>query len=89
VESAVKLCCLLDCDGLAVGCSEGICGSEIFHHPLAEVTEVWRDVLSYTGAQFRVVSFALGKDTPLNRNCTTGFLTEAFSTAKTVQLEHT
>jgi len=77
VESAIKVCCLLDCDGIAVGCAEGVCGSELYGHPLAEVTEVWRDVLSQMAAQFRVVSFALGKDTPSNRRCTTGFLAEA------------
>merc|ERR1719379_1513093 len=32
VEAALKACSLLDCDGLVVGCAEGICGSEIFGH---------------------------------------------------------
>lgn len=76
VEAAIKACCLLDCDGLVVGCAEGICGSEIFGHPMAEVVQVWRDVLDKAGSQFRVIVFALGKDTPMNRRCTTGFLTE-------------
>lgn len=76
VEAAIKACCLLDCDGLVVGCAEGICGSEIFGHPMAEVVQIWRDVLNKAGSQFRVIVFALGKDTPMNRRCTTGFLAE-------------
>lgn len=76
VEAVVKACCLLDCDGLVVGCAEGICGSELFGHPMAEVAQVWREVLEKAGSHFRVIVFALGKDTPLNRSCTTGFLAE-------------
>jgi len=76
VEAVVKACCLLDCDGLVVGCAEGICGSELFGHPMAEVVQLWRDVLDKAASHFRVVAFALGKDTPLNRKCTTGFLAE-------------
>jgi len=41
---------------------------------MAEVVQVWREVLDKMSAQFRVIVFALGKDTPMNRRCTTGFL---------------
>jgi len=83
VEAAIKAGCLLDCDGLVIGCAEGICGSEVFGHPMTEVVQVWRDVLESTSAQFRVIVFALGKDTPMNRRCTTGYLAEQLG-ARTV-----
>lgn len=83
VEAVIKACCLLDCDGIVVGCAEGICGSEIFGHPMSEVAQVWRDVLDKTSAQFRVIVFALGKDTPMNRRCTSGYLAEQLG-ARTV-----
>lgn len=47
-------------DGLVVGCAEGICGSELFGHPMAEVVQVWRDELDRAGSNFRAVVFALG-----------------------------
>lgn len=74
VAAAVQACCLLDCDGLVIGCAEGICGSELFGHPLMEVGEVWRDVLSMRSAQFRRIAFALGKETPFNRKCTAAII---------------
>lgn len=76
VEAAIKVCCLLDCDGLVVGCAEGICGSEVFGHPIAEVAEVWREVLEAAASQFRVVAFALSKDTPMNTRNTASLLQE-------------
>jgi hypothetical protein len=77
VESALRLVSLLDCDGLVVGCGEGIVGSEVYGHPLNEVSEVWRDALLPKMAQFRKVVFALGEETPQNRRDTTKALAEA------------
>lgn len=76
VDAALQHCAALDCDGVVVGCVEGICGSEVFRHPMAEVAEVWRDSLAAHGEHFRRVAFALGKETPLNRRVTAGFLSE-------------
>lgn len=76
VEAVLRACCLLDCDGLVIGCAEGICGSELFGHPMVEVAEVWRDALGPKEAQFRRVAFALGKDNPLNQKVTSGLLKE-------------
>merc|ERR1712118_389640 len=76
VESALRVCCLLDCDGLVVGCAEGLCGSEIVGHPIAEVTEVWGEALGPVADHFRRVAFALGKETPLTRRCTACLLEE-------------
>jgi len=75
-EAAVRLCCLLDCDGIVVGCAEGLCGSEIFGHPLTDVAEVWRDVLEATSAHFRRIAFAVGKVTSRNINGTISVLAE-------------
>jgi len=77
VEAALRLVSLLDCDGLVVGCGEGIVGSEVYGHPLNEVSEVWRDALLPKMAQFRRVTFALGEETPQNRRDTTRALAEA------------
>lgn len=60
VDAAIQACCLLDCDGIVVGCAEGLCGSEVFGHPLLEVASVWREALASRAAQFRRVAFALG-----------------------------
>lgn len=79
VESALRLVSLLDCDGLVVGCAEGIVGSEVYGHPLTEVAEVWRDALLPKMAQFRRVVFALGEQTPKNRRDTTIALAEALN----------
>lgn len=76
VEAVLRVCMLLDCDGLVVGCAEGLCGSEVFGHPLREVTEVWGEALGPKAAQFRRIAFALGKDTPLNTRDTAGLLAE-------------
>lgn len=79
VESALRLASLLDCDGLVVGCGEGIVGSEVYGHPLSEVSEVWRDALMPKMNQFRRVVFALGEETQQNRRDTTRALAEALN----------
>jgi len=73
VAAVLKVCCLLHLDGVCVGCTEGIAGSELFGHPLHEVAEVWRDVLQDRGAlgtdapmasHFKRVVFVSSKDNP-------------------------
>jgi len=64
VEAALSVCCLTDCDALVVGCAEGVCGSELFGHPLHEAIEVWREVLEIRSLQFKRFAFALGKTKP-------------------------
>eukprot|EP00418_Pyrodinium_bahamense_P005594 CAMPEP_0179021494 /NCGR_PEP_ID=MMETSP0796-20121207/5921_1 /TAXON_ID=73915 /ORGANISM="Pyrodinium bahamense, Strain pbaha01" /LENGTH=326 /DNA_ID=CAMNT_0020717331 /DNA_START=28 /DNA_END=1005 /DNA_ORIENTATION=+ len=57
VEAALKVCCLLHLDGICIGCTEGIAGSEFFGHPLREAAQVWRDALLDRGPS--------GADAPL------------------------
>lgn len=75
VEAALRVCCLMDLDGICVGCTEGIAGSELFGQPLREVAEVWRDVLqdrslSPSGtpmaAHFKRVVFCTAKSNPFS-----------------------
>lgn len=59
VQAAVEACCLLDCDALVIGCADGICGSELFGHPITECAEVWKEVLTPLLPQFKRVTFGL------------------------------
>lgn len=67
VTSVVQACALAGCDGLLVGCAEGVLGAEAAPHPAAAAAaEVWAEVLLGEGsapglaAHFRAVAFCLG-----------------------------
>eukprot|EP00928_Gymnodinium_smaydae_P022675 TRINITY_DN1896_c0_g5_i1.p1 TRINITY_DN1896_c0_g5~~TRINITY_DN1896_c0_g5_i1.p1 ORF type:complete len:366 (+),score=70.69 TRINITY_DN1896_c0_g5_i1:143-1099(+) len=88
VEAVLKTCCLLDVDGLCIGCAEGIAGASLFGHPLREAAEVWREVLHDPGlsqggtpiaAQLRRVVFALAEDVPFSATSTLSVLHEVFA----------
>mmetsp|Transcript_8515 Transcript_8515/g.21145 ORF Transcript_8515/g.21145 Transcript_8515/m.21145 type:complete len:135 (-) Transcript_8515:71-475(-) len=67
VAAAVQACALAGCDGLLIGCAEGLLGCELFGHPSADVAaEVWAEVLLGEGStpglasHFRALAFCLG-----------------------------
>jgi len=83
VDAVLKVCCLLDLDGLCIGCSEGIVGSELFGLPLQSVAEVWRDALRDTSqsasgvpmaAHFKRVIFCCAKGNPFSMKHTAATL---------------
>merc|ERR1719245_1800684 len=63
VLAAVQACALYHCDGLIIGCAEGILGA---HLPMVMAAEVWAEVLFGEGNcrsvafNFRAVTFGLG-----------------------------
>jgi len=88
VEAVLKVCCLLDLDGVCIGCSEGVAGSELFGHPLREAAQVWRDVLQDTelqptplAAHFKRIVFVSAKDNPQSAQRTTAVLREVLGDA--------
>lgn len=67
VVAALQACALAGCDGLLIGCAEGVLGSDVAAHPAASVAaDVWAEVLLGEGGRagmagfFKVVAFCTG-----------------------------
>eukprot|EP00929_Paragymnodinium_shiwhaense_P012426 TRINITY_DN11960_c0_g1_i2.p1 TRINITY_DN11960_c0_g1~~TRINITY_DN11960_c0_g1_i2.p1 ORF type:complete len:368 (-),score=66.01 TRINITY_DN11960_c0_g1_i2:148-1251(-) len=73
VEAVLRACCLLDLDGLCIGCLQGFAGSALYGHPLREAAEVWKEALLDPGvspsrtpmaAQFKRIVIAVPPEAP-------------------------